>query len=137
MRRRFVLLLVLCLVVLVALPAAAGGRNNTTYVKYDRPGGFTCETFWKTAGSGLMHEWRDDPRCSPIAGEYSLHIVFKPDGRKWSEPDCDAGPDLLAAVTQWTFLGGHTDYPNGEVDDADLTQLLTVGDSYHLCIYRW
>ena len=138
MKRNLVVLLVLSLVLAVALPAAAGGRNNTTHVKYDRPPDLTCDTFWKTTGSGLMHEWRDDPGCSPIAGEHSLHIVFKPDGRKWSEPDCDSGPDLLAAVTGWTFLGGHTDYPANEgVDDGDLTDFLTPHDSYHLCIYRW
>lgn len=111
--------------------AQAGGGPNGTYVHFEQAGSYDCQTFWKTTGSGLIHEWRYDESCAPFAGEVGLHLVFKP-ASKFSSADCDADALGSAAFT-WTGAG-YTDLSD---DEADLGDFLALNATYYVCFYPW
>lgn len=132
MRKMTVALAAMAASALLVGPAAAGGGPNGTFVQFDNDGGTgeaICDSYWKTTGSGLVHEWREDTDCM-FQGTAGLHLVFKP-ASKFSAPDCDEGS--LHSITGWTNPG----YGEYAGDDGDLSDFLTTGEVYHVCFYPW
>ena len=111
---------VLSLLIITSGIALAGGVKNTTYIKFN--GGGWKDSYWKTTGSGLVHEWRTTD---------NRHFVFKPVG-KFSAPDCDT--DKLIDAFLWT---SHSYEHDMDVSEATINDFLPYGDQFYVCMYRW
>lgn len=123
----------------------AGGAKNGTTVFFNTLQSSTgdyvyCEGYFKTTGSGIVHEWRDNPECVPYAPTIpspSLHLVFKP-AEKFDSPDCDAD-EIVYWSGLWTMnTTTYQDVPGAD-DEADLEDFLGEAgvDFWQVCIYEW
>lgn len=133
-RQVLIFMLVVAFAMTTLSPALAGGMNGT-YVQFTQQSGsgiVTCDTYWKTTRSGLVHEWRNDTDCAFQSND-GLHLVFKPTS-KFSSPDCDT-EGLLHTVPNWTF--NYEAYGELTGDEAELSGFLTPSSTYHICFYAW
>jgi hypothetical protein len=153
MKKQIVVLgLVILLLVMGSSAVVAGGAKNATLVLFEiqkmiAPGVYDdyfvyCEGYFMRTGSGIVHEWRDNPECLAYPEAFipsaSLHLVFKP-AEKFDSPDCDDKSTLY-----WSGLWSidetyqDLDLPN-EVDDANLADFLGEEnvDFWQVCIYAW
>ena len=122
MNKKQVIIIAIVVTLLIATTgiALAGGVKNTTYIKFF--GGGWKDSYWKTTGSGLVHEWRTTD---------NKHFVFKPVG-KFSAPDCD--PDKLISAFKWT---SHS-YPHDmDVSEGTIDDFVPYGDQFYVCMYHW
>jgi hypothetical protein len=120
-KKLIIIAIVLSLLILTTGLALAGGVKNTTYIKFFGSGSWK-DSYWKTTGSGLVHEWRTTD---------NRHFVFKPVG-KFTAPDCE--DDGLLNAFKWT---SHS-YPHDmTVSEATINDFLPYGDQFFVCMYRW
>ncbi len=124
---------VLAMTLGLASAARAGGGPNGTYVRF-QTGGYDCDSYWLTTGSGLIHEWRTgEETCSTLGGEESLHFVFKP-MTKFAAADCDEAQYIMEFP--WTYNAG--EYTDDLVDDeGNLGDFLLNTAQYWVCVYSW
>jgi hypothetical protein len=120
-KQLIIIAVVLSLLILTSGIALAGGVKNTTYIKFFGSGAWK-DSYWKTTGSGLVHEWRTTD---------NRHFVFKPVG-KFSAPDCDA--DKLIDAFTWK---SHWYEHDLVVSEATIDDFLPYGNWFHVCMYRW
>ncbi len=135
--KKWMVVLGLTLVLLVAAVGAVTAKDNKLLVKFlfydEADTEYYCEGIFMKTGSGIVHEWRDNPECiswgMPIS---NFHLVFKPtdkfDNEGWEEEG------LLGCFPgEWVLDNTYIDL--GE-DEADLTDFFTA-DSYWSCVYLW
>ena len=138
MKRR--LLTVVLIVLMLAMGAGAvlaGGAKNGTFIRLDQTGHY-CEGYFLETGSGIVHEWRNNPECVPYAPyitEAAVHLVFKP-ADKFPEADCDDSGFIFRFRMSGHLPLSYTDLGD---DEANLRDFLGQdGEQYWwVCFYEW
>lgn len=133
----FVVVLVLALGVTTVL---AKGQKKRALVKFDYTDEtgteYYCEGEFLKTGSGIVHEWRDNPECinwgMPVT---SFHLVFKPMAK--FQEDEGGGENLLGCYPgPWLLTDAYVDLDD---DEADLTDYYgePYEQGYWACVYEW
>ena len=135
MKRRIVIVLMVLAMVLVAVSSVAA-KDPKSIVKftYTEDGvEYICEGIFLKTGSGIVHEWRDNPECinwnAPIT---NFHLVFKPTD-KFDNDDWEQDGLMGCFPGEWVLSDA---YVNQTGDEADLEDFFTA-DSYWSCVYVW
>jgi hypothetical protein len=128
MKRRILALAVALILVLLAL--GAGNRTFIRFMQYSGGEDYYCEGYFMETGSGIVHEWRNNPECS-IYGDTSLHIVFKPTD-KFEDEGCDDENCLGCYPGPWSLNETYVDLGDDEAELADF-----LAGEFWACVYLW
>ena len=133
MKKRVLTLgLIVIVMALVAGTALAKGGNRTfiRFMQYSGGEGYYCEGYFMETGSGIVHEWRNNPECINY-GDTSLHLVFKPTD-KFEDEGCDDENCFGCYPGPWSLNSSYVDLGDDEADLADFLE-----GEFWACVYLW